>query len=183
MEKIIKFTEFIFEDVNDDVDKTDSTTEILIKNRLTDFNKKLTYYKSNKGKIDSLLKNNTSNKDISNDLKKIVDKNEFLIKYLEIANLEQSLTKLENKIDDTNTLIKNKQTSMSELASIKDPATKAEETKKINDSISEMKNKIVDYNKKIQEVSKSINDKKKALDLFIKDTQTKIQKDINNLKI
>jgi hypothetical protein len=183
--KIIKFNEFVFEDINDfknEIDNTDNTTGVLAKNKLTSYTKKLSYYNSNKSKIDNLIKNNTADEDISNALSKIIGDNEFLSKYLSIANLDQTLTNYENKIDDTNNDIKEKQQSgLATANAMKDPTLRAESIKNTTDSINNLKDKISDYNSKLQDISKEISLKKAELDKFIKETKKKIDDDIKKI--
>jgi hypothetical protein len=166
-----------------ETDKTDTTTIELAKKRLNDYNLKLKDYLSKKAQIDSTIKNNTKHEDISVKLKKIVGVNDFLIKYLEIANLNDHINQTEEQIKGKQKDITDKKQEITDTSTIEDAADKSKQISDLNTDIVGYNKDILSLNQKILDLKRQILDKQKGLDKFIKDTKTKIDMDIKTLSV
>lgn len=158
-----------------EVNDTDEEDVKLSKEKLNDVKDQISYYKTNKSKVDSLFKDPPEN--ISDELDKIITKddkrNPFLVSYSSIARMQK-------KVDD----LKERETKKNiELDELNDRLSDASDDIKkdiqdrisdVREQISNIKRDISESSRKIPEIEKEHKEKMDKKEQDIKDWISKI---------
>jgi DNA repair ATPase RecN len=163
---------------NIEIDSKDSDKIKDSKEKLNDFNKIISEYKSKKSPIESIYKDVEETDDnISKKVEEILGKdniNPYLTKIVNICNLQRKISKIDKSIIKDTEKIKLLQKKSLE---IKDNLVKIEISKKII----EIKKELSEKNKSISEISKEIKDYQKELDEKINNDKKSINDYIENI--
>ena len=154
---------------------SDSSDVAITKDSLNKIQKHLSDYKSGKGKVDSLFKNDgeVSEDDIIKIIGKEDDRNEFLEDYVNIVSMEKKLNNLKNSEDRKNAELSNMKLRL-DNANDETKNNIQNSLDNLNISIDEIKSKIEEINKNLPEMEKKHSEKMKEIEKNIHDWIEKI---------
>jgi hypothetical protein len=172
-----------------EVNDTDSSDIKMAKEKLNTLRKQIDEFNIKSKEIDIAYKTNDDKK-ISDmekklfgdtDIKSGADRNEFLVKYLNIAKKKREIEKNTNNIASDNiNLIKSKDilnvTTDNEIKNRYNKEVIPSIQKKINTSKDKIKNNEKDINLQISQIQKDMSDRQKNLMDYIKKIQTQDKK-------
>lgn len=160
-----------------DIQDGDSKDVRLSKEKLDKIKQQISYYNSNKSKIDKIYQD-LENDNIESELEKVIgsgdDKNPFLVSYASIARINRKIEKL--KESETKKSI--------ELNELKDRLSDASDDikedinnriNKVKEQISDIKKDIIDTTNKVPDLEKTHKEKMDSIEQDIKDWISKIQ--------
>lgn len=174
--KHIKSYKIFLEDTDASVD---NTTLANTQNRLVIYNKDISDFKAKKSQLENLVLNNTDDKDITNDVKRIIGANKILAMYLPVINIEKSLNDLDGKVKYDTTLLDERNNDLTLANGLSDPDDKAAQVKKISDRIADLKSRIADNETKLTQIQKQLTTEQDAFNKKMlaskKDLETKVK--------
>jgi chromosome segregation ATPase len=160
-----------------EVEDSDSEDVKLSKEKLDRVKTQISYYNSNKSKIDKIYQD-LENGSIKDDLDKVIgtgkDTNPFLVSYSSIASITRSIEKLKKRETDKSI---EKNELKDRLSDASDDISKdiSDRISKVNDQIIKIKKDINDASKKLPVLEKSHKEKMDNIEQDIKDWISKIK--------
>lgn len=150
--------------------------------RYDKYKKDITEYKSKKTNLENLIFNNKENKDIKNEVARLIGTNKILALYLPIVNIKKDLNDIDVKVQYDNQSLTQANSDLSLANNLADKEDREEQVKKINDRIAETKQRITDNEAKLNAIQKQIKTEEDAFNKKIDMTKKDFEDKMKNLK-
>lgn len=166
----------IFEAEVNDIETRDNSVI-----RYDKYKKDIIEYKSKKKNLENLIFNNKENKDIKNDIARLIGTNKILAMYLPIVNIKKDLNDIDAKVTYDNQTLNQANSDLALANNLSDKDDREEQVKKINDRITEIKQRIDDNEAKLNAIQKQIKTEEDAFNKKIDMTKKDFEEKIKNL--
>jgi hypothetical protein len=160
----------------------DNTTLQNTKTRFDTYQKDINEYKTKRPNLEKLVLGNKDNKDIKNDVKRLIGTNKILSMYLPIINIKKSLNDLESKMEYDNTLLNERQKDLQLANTLSDPEDRSSQITKTNEKLKELRDRIKDNEVKLIEINKKLKEEENAFKLKLDKTKKDLQEKIKALE-